>query len=95
MDTRRPLWASSIIWRRIEDEVVLIKDDGLSVHVLNKTAAHIWELCNGEHSLSDIAESVCERFDTTVEEATKDAADLVDNLDQLGLLASEAKEAKQ
>ena len=95
MDILRPLWASNVIWRRIEDEVVLITDDGLAVHVLNKTAAHIWELCNGEHGLSDIAESVCERFDTTVEEATKDAAELVDNLKQLGLLASEAKEAGQ
>ena len=95
MDTRRPLWASNVIWRRIEDEVVLITDDGLAVHVLNKTAAHIWELCNGEQGLSDIVESVCEQFDTTVEEATKDAAELVDNLDQLGLLAPKAEEAKQ
>ncbi len=95
MDGRRPIWASNVIWRRIEDEAVLITDDGFSVHVLNKTAAHIWELCNGEHGLSDIAESVCERFDITVEEATRDAAELVDNLDQLGLLASRAEEAGQ
>ena len=74
MDTRQPLWASNVIWRRIEGEVVLI---------------------NGEHGLSDIVESVCEQFDTTVEEATKDAAELVDNLEQLGLLAPKAEEAKQ
>ncbi|UCB44007.1 MAG: PqqD family protein [Dehalococcoidales bacterium] len=75
-----------IIWRRIEDEIVLITDDGLSLHVLNKTAAQIWEMCDGTHSPEDITAGLCERFDATLEEVTEDVQDTLDKLKGLGLV---------
>jgi hypothetical protein len=75
-----------VIWRQIGDELVVIKDDGLSVHVLNKTAAHIWEMCNGDYQPTEIAASVFERFDVTLEEANADVNELLATLEEKGLL---------
>ena len=33
------------IWHRIGDRVVVISNDGGATHVLNKTAAFIWDIC--------------------------------------------------
>jgi hypothetical protein len=74
------------IWRKIEDETVIIKDDGLSVHMLNKTASHIWEMCNGDCGPDEISASLCERFDISFEEARVDVIEVIGKLEQMGLL---------
>ena len=84
--TIRIVRADDIIWRRIEDEVVLIKDDGLAVHVLNKTAAIIWEMCDGENAIEKIAATLCERFDISPDEAISDVKDTINKLENVGLL---------
>jgi hypothetical protein len=75
-----------VIWRKIGDEIVIITDDGLSIHVLNKTAALIWEMCGGSCSPDTIASSLCERFEVTFEEAIGDVKDIMVKFGELGLL---------
>ena len=82
----RVVQAKDIIWRKIGDEIVVIKDDGLSVHVLNKTAAHIWEMCNGDSAVDKIANSLCERFDVSFDEASADVKDTIVKLKEVDLL---------
>ncbi len=83
-----------VIWRKIGDEIVVIRDDGLSLHVLNKTAAHIWEMCDGDFSPDAIASSLCERFDVTFEEAVEDVRDIVVKFGEIGLLKQAGEVAK-
>ncbi|OGO32912.1 MAG: hypothetical protein A2Z29_01595 [Chloroflexi bacterium RBG_16_56_11] len=78
--------SEDIISRRIGDETVVIKDNGLSTHVLNKTAAYIWELCDGTYGLDAITGRVCERFDVGTEEAGTDVKATIDRLLEIGLL---------
>jgi hypothetical protein len=80
--------SADIIWRRIGDDiaVIMIKDDGHSLHILNKTAAHIWEMCNGNYDPDEIATSLCERFDTTLEETRVDVYDTLHTLAGVNLL---------
>ena len=59
----RMVKAEDVIWRQIGDEIVIIRDNGLSTHVLNKTASYIWEMCDGTCDVNAITESICERFD--------------------------------
>jgi len=77
-----------IIWRKVGDEVAIItmSDDSNSLHVLNKTAAHIWEMCDGEHDADEIAASLNERFDVTLEKAKADVDDTIDQLEKLNVL---------
>lgn len=74
------------IWRRIGDEIVVITEDGLSLHVLNKTAAYIWELCDGKNDLDEIVRSICERFEVSAEDARADVNDVMNQLEGLGLI---------
>jgi hypothetical protein len=77
----------NFIWRKIGDDIVVIKEDGVSLYVLNKTAAHIWEMCNGDNEPDEIAASLSERFDVTPEEVSADVKDTISELEGLGLLA--------
>jgi hypothetical protein len=78
--------AKDVIWRRIGDEVVVIKDDGLATHVLNKTAAFIWEICDGECGVDEITKRLCERFDVSLEEARADVREIIEKLTQLNIM---------
>jgi hypothetical protein len=77
---------SDVIWRKIGDEIVVLIDDGLSTHVLNRTAAYIWELCDGQLRVQDIADNLCKRFDIDKNQATKDIEELLPKLTRIGIL---------
>jgi hypothetical protein len=80
-----------IIWRRIEDDVVLIGKDGLVIHVLNKTAARIWELCDGTNGPGEIVADLCERFEVAPEEVRADVQEILGKFEGMGLLKEKAK----
>ncbi|OGO22527.1 MAG: hypothetical protein A2144_02210 [Chloroflexi bacterium RBG_16_50_9] len=75
-----------VVWRKIGDEIVVIKDDGLSVHVLNKTAALIWELCADTCTSDEIAAKICERFAVSPDEARGDVEVIVEQMGKIGLM---------
>jgi hypothetical protein len=77
---------AEVIWRRIGDEVVIISEDGQSTHVLNKTAAEIWEASDGSTGIAEIADRLCDRFDVSFEQASRETADFVNKLVQLGIM---------
>ena len=74
----RIVQVEGVIWRRIGDDIVVIKDDGLSTHVLNKTAAFIWERCDGQFGVDGIVAQLLERFDVSAEEACADVREIID-----------------
>jgi hypothetical protein len=78
--------AEEVIWRRIGDEIVVIKDDGLGLHILNPTAAIIWEMCSVENTVEQIVASLCKRFDVDPDEANTDVSEMLHKLADLGLL---------
>jgi hypothetical protein len=84
--TKQKTKTGDVIWRQIGDEIVVIKDDGLAVHVLNKTAAHIWKMYQEGHSPEEIAADLCQHFEVGLEEASTDIKDLLVKLREMGLL---------
>jgi hypothetical protein len=78
--------AEDVIWRRIGDDTVVIKDDGLATHVLNKTAAIIWEMCDGKRSIDEITAHLCERFDVSLEEAHADVNETIEALTKAAII---------
>ena len=81
-----PVQEKEVIWRRVGDTVVVIREDGVSSHVLNKTAAFIWELCDGSMDIDGIASRMHERFDVTLENAKIDAETIINELVQAGIM---------
>jgi pyrroloquinoline quinone biosynthesis protein D len=64
-----------------EEHVLLIPEGAVR---LNPTAAQVLELCDGERSLDDIADTLSERYDGA--DVRSDVVELVDAMAQKGLL---------
>jgi hypothetical protein len=80
-----------IIWRKIEDKVVLIGKEGTEIHTLNKTASYVWELCDGANNPDEIAAKLGERFDVTQEEVYADVREIISKMEQMGLIERREK----
>ena len=50
---RKPLTSKELL-----DEIILYDDRTYKAHCLNRTAAAVWRLCDGNHSVADIAKAV-------------------------------------
>ncbi len=86
MKTLYPMQKDEVIWRRIGDTIVVIKEDGLSSHTLNKTASFIWELCDGNLEINEIAAKVHERFDVSLEDSLTDVYSTIEELIMAGIV---------
>ncbi len=86
MMMNRVVRAENVIWRRIGDDVVVIKDDGLSTHVLNKTAAFIWEMCDGKCGVDEITAKMYEHFEVSLDVVHADVRKIVERLTQIGIM---------
>jgi hypothetical protein len=78
--------AKDVVCRRIDDDIVVIKEDGLSLHVLNKTAAIIWDMCDGKSRIDDITARLCERFEISFKEAREDVRKTLRVLTEMGII---------
>ena len=56
------------------------------VYWLNETGTLIWKLCDGTHSIKDIANALVEKYDVDGETANKDVLEIVLCLEKLGLI---------
>ena len=86
MKTIYPIQKDEVIWRRIGDTIVVIKEDGLSSHTLNKTASFIWELCDGNLEINEIAAKLHERFNISLEYAQPDVYNIIEELTMAGII---------
>jgi hypothetical protein len=90
MEERRMARAENSIWREIDGKIAVIKDDGMAIHVLNKTAACIWEMCDGNLGPDEITAKLCERYDVSYERASADVRKAIASLMEKGLLIQAA-----
>lgn len=84
--TRALIKNDDVIWRKIEDNIVVITADAQAVYTLNKTAAYIWELCDGTNGIEKIVEQLCEKYEVTREEAESDVRESIRRFTEMGLL---------
>ena len=81
-DERRYSRVPGIPFRRLEGEVVVVNPRRRQVHVLNGTAAKIWELLASARSLAQLVSELSgeRRFDADPEEIARDVAAFVADL---------------
>ena len=75
-----------LLCREIDDEGVVYDWKGNLVHSLNLTAAFVFKLCDGEHSVEDITNKVASNFDVKRERAQEDVERVIEELKELRLL---------
>lgn len=62
MTTANPTRKSEITAKDIGGETLLYGSDQKILHVLNSTAKLIWDLCDGQHSIAEIEQSLRSNF---------------------------------
>jgi hypothetical protein len=79
----------AIISRRIENEILLLNRKTNQYHILNETAAMIWELADGRRTVSDIIDSVSGTYSNSDDVIPSDVTMTLDGLKVLGLITLE------
>ena len=73
-------------WQTVDGEMVLLHIDGRELLGLNDVGARVWELADGEHTISQIAAAVCAEFLVDPDVALDDVRRFVAELLALGAL---------
>jgi hypothetical protein len=58
----RRLRRNHILVNELGDQTILYNTNRKAIHVLNPTARLIWDLCDGEHSLQDMEQTMRSNF---------------------------------
>jgi hypothetical protein len=76
---------SGLVWVEIDGEVVVYKEAGESIHLLNWEAAPIWHRIDGASSVPDIARELADMYQADVRRIANDGR-IVEQLEQKELL---------
>lgn len=75
------------IWRTLDDGAVIVTPRAGNVRVLNRVGTAIWELIDGENSLSDIEKRLVRDFDVPFEQARRDLLTFMEELERRDMIA--------
>ena len=86
MAEERPQRRPDVSVRMVEGETVILDRQGGLIHQLNPTASYIWDRCDGQWTLEDIARQLTEAFDVDAATVRGDVATIVAEFRRLNLL---------
>ena len=81
-----PTRRSDLETRTVDEEVVILDLANGNVHRLNATASLVWNDCDGQRTVTDIATRLAARFHLTADDVISDVTAAITDLEQLGLL---------
>lgn len=82
----RPRRGDQIIWRRGDDGVVVLNPNDGQYFSLDDIGGRIWEQCEGERSVAEIAAALAQEYDAPPSVIQGDALELLDELAAEGLV---------
>jgi hypothetical protein len=75
-----------IVWREIDDEVVVLDLEGSAYFTVSRSGRTLWPLVVGGTSVEELAGQLVEQFSLEREVAERDVRSFLDSLLQEGLL---------
>jgi hypothetical protein len=82
----------TVAYRRLGQEIIVMSASDSTLFTLNEVASLIWEAADGRTPISEIVrDRICEEFDVDFNQASQDAAALVQELQARGLLTTSGK----
>lgn len=78
---------SSILWRELDGEAVLLSPSAGSSYNLNSVGTFIWKRLNGKHTPADIATAICEVYEVEFEQALQDVQAILADMRTNNLLS--------
>ncbi len=73
---------SSILWRELDGEAVLLSPAEGCSYNLNPVGTFIWKMLDGTHSASAIADAICQDYEVEYAQALQDVENIIADLQQ-------------
>ncbi len=72
----------NVIWAKLKETIIIIalKETNEKVFKLNKTAAYIWEHCDGKKNVEELVNDLCEQFAVNRPTALKDTVEFIEKM---------------
>jgi PqqD family protein of HPr-rel-A system len=83
-----PHKAGDLDIRTVGEEVLVHDPSHEKVHILNRSAGQILELCTGEQTQEDLVTSICTQTGADKETVARDVAALLSEFSKLGLVTT-------
>jgi pyrroloquinoline quinone biosynthesis protein D len=83
----RPKRDERTVWRRGDEGVVVLNPNDGQYFSLDDVGGRIWELCEGDRSIAEIANVLAEEYDAEPSVIQADALELLRELRDEGLVA--------
>jgi len=83
----KPLRHGQAWVRRGSDDTAVYNPDTATLHLLNPSALAIWELCDGETTVEEMAVAVSELARVSLDAAESDVSAALTQLENAGLVA--------
>ncbi len=68
---------ANVVWRRVEDSIIVVHLDTNKTYELNRTAGRLWELLDGGSSYGDALATLGAEFEVGDEELRSEASKLI------------------
>ena len=81
--------SQDVVFRRLEDEGVLVHLGTNQIYALNRTGARFWELLEAGHGRAEIARELLREFDVSEPELEQEIGTLLASLVSEGLVTVE------
>ena len=86
-----PKGRDDLLKRDLEDGGVLYDQETSQIYTLNTTAALIWEYCDKNNSIKEIAGELAETCNLTMEDILEDVRKIISGFHSKGLLEADSK----
>lgn len=82
----RPAKVADVLELDMGDGLILFNHDSSLVHHLNPSAALIWQLCNGEASVAQLANEIAEEYGLRTDQVFEQVASVIAEFEALDLV---------
>lgn len=89
MDNTKPALSKQVKFTTLQEEALIIAQDDNKIHILNEVAAFLLPFLDGNYTFEEIIEKVLANFEVSENEARRDVAGFLDNLQSSGLIDCE------
>jgi hypothetical protein len=81
-----PARRTDLLCREVDNELVILDRREDRIHQLNEAAGKVWDLCDGQHTPTQITESLVTLYEIPYATAEQDVLQTLENFAALGLL---------
>jgi PqqD family protein of HPr-rel-A system len=74
--------------QKLDEETIVVDPARREVHLLNETAARVWELCETPRSLDELVDALADEYDAADDELRASVAELLNALGEKRLVVA-------